>query len=56
MAIGLKNAGNLLADWDKTPGKYQQILVENFDFNVIEACVSLSPASQIRTDNTDSVQ
>lgn len=40
MAIGLKNAGNLLVQDDK-PQPYQQDLVKAFDFNVIEACVSL---------------
>lgn len=39
MAIGLKNAGNLLVQDDK-PQPYQQDLVKAFDFNVIEACVS----------------
>lgn len=46
MAIGLKNAGNLLADYDKTPGRYQKDLVANFDFNVIESCVSCSTSNQ----------
>lgn len=41
MAIGLKNAGNLLAE-DGVAGTYQADLVSNFDFNVIEACVSSS--------------
>jgi hypothetical protein len=39
MAIGLKNAGNLLMK-DGKAGQYQQDLVNLFDFNVIEACVS----------------
>lgn len=40
MAIGLKNAGNLLAK-GTVAQPYQQDLVAAFDFNVIEACVSL---------------
>jgi hypothetical protein len=40
MAIGLKNAGNLLVE-DDIDQPYQQDLVQAFDFNVIEACVSL---------------
>jgi len=39
MAIGLKNAGNML-ELKGEPGKYQQELGRLFDFNVIEACVS----------------
>jgi hypothetical protein len=39
MAIGLKNAGNLLKK-DGKAGRYQQELVSLFDFNVIESCVS----------------
>jgi hypothetical protein len=39
MAIGLKNAGNLLVE-DDIDQPYQQDLVQAFDFNVIEACVS----------------
>jgi len=42
MAIGLKNAGNLLMK-DGVAGKYRDDLVSLFDFNVIEACVSQSP-------------
>ena len=41
MAIGLKNAGNLLMK-DGVAGKYRDDLVSLFDFNVIEACVSQS--------------
>jgi len=39
MAIGLKNAGNML-ELNGKAGKYQKQLVSLFDFNVIEACVS----------------
>jgi hypothetical protein len=39
MAIGLKNAGNML-ELEGEPGTYQNQLVRLFDFNVIESCVS----------------
>jgi hypothetical protein len=63
MAIGLKNAGNLLSEFNEDAGKYQagkyqSELVANFDFNVIEACVSytLPGISKILLTQTDSIQ
>jgi hypothetical protein len=50
MAVGLKNAGNLLADWNDDGlynTKWQSQLVKAFDFNVIESCVCLSITSPI---------
>jgi hypothetical protein len=45
MAIGLKNAGNML-ELEGEPGTYQKELGSLFDFNVIEACVSC-PISRV---------
>jgi len=42
MAVGLKNAGNLLSSWEGDATPFQTDLVANFDFSVIESCVSRS--------------
>lgn len=56
MAIGLKNAGNML-ELNGKAGKYQKQLVSLFDFNVIEACVSQHwIAYRAFTDQIDRVQ
>jgi hypothetical protein len=40
LVIDLKNAGNLLVDPETGEAtKYQQSLVEAFDYNVLEQCV-----------------
>lgn len=38
MAVGLKNAGNLLSSWEGDATPFQTDLVANFDFSVIESC------------------
>lgn len=42
LGIGLKNAGELLSSWEGVATQWQKSLVANFDFSVIEACVSLN--------------
>lgn len=40
LGIDLKNGGNLLVDGSGGATSYQQSLVDAFDFNIIEECVS----------------
>jgi len=57
LVIDLKNAGNLLVnETTGEPTKYQADLVEAFDYNVLEQCVSIARAKERIVDRRESVR
>jgi len=56
MAVGLKNAGNLLSSWEGDATPFQTDLVANFDFSVIESCVSPPPSHSFPHDSDNQTQ